>query len=64
MNKKKITSVILSFLLVISAVFTGCGSKSEATATKQASSNGKILVYGAEFEYEKISLYINCSKNR
>jgi ABC-type dipeptide transport system, periplasmic component len=55
MNKKKITATVLSCLLVISAVFTGCGSKSEATSTKQASSNGKTLVYGAEFEDEKIN---------
>jgi peptide/nickel transport system substrate-binding protein len=49
------TGIVLSYLLIISSVFTGCGSKTEATATKRASSNGKTLVYGAEFEDEKIN---------
>lgn len=54
MNKKRVTSIVLSCMLVVSAVFTGCG-KSEATSTKQASKNGKTLVYGAEFEDEKLN---------
>ncbi|AZV57217.1 ABC transporter substrate-binding protein [Clostridium sp. AWRP] len=56
MNKKKVVSIVLSCMLIISVVFTGCQSTAQNTDTKKASTNnGKTLVYGAEFEDEKLN---------
>ncbi|MTK13954.1 MAG: ABC transporter substrate-binding protein [Clostridiaceae bacterium] len=55
MSKKKLLTILLSCMMITSAALTGCGNKSEATATKQASKNGKTLVFGAEFEDEKLN---------
>ncbi len=51
---KKITSILMSFLLIISTVFVGCGSKSQSTTSKEDSKKN-TLVYGAEFEDEKLN---------
>ena len=51
---KKITSVLLSVLFVVSAMFTGCG-KQEASTPNADTGKGKTLVYGAEMEDEKLN---------
>lgn len=51
---KKVTSILLSFLFIISAIFTGCG-KQQTTATNADANKGKTLVYGAELEDEKLN---------
>ncbi len=52
---KKLTSILLSILFVTSAMFAGCG-KSEATTKNNGNSKSeKTLVYGAEFEDEKLN---------
>lgn len=45
-NMKKITSILVSMLFVITAMFTGCGKEQAANSTNEA--KGKTLVYGAE----------------
>lgn len=51
---KKIGSILLGLLFVVSAMFTGCG-KQQTTAANADKSKGKTLVYGAEFEDEKLN---------
>ncbi|MBI6874718.1 ABC transporter substrate-binding protein [Clostridium aciditolerans] len=51
---KKVTSILLSLLFVISAIFTGCG-KQQDVATNADANKGKTLVYGAELEDEKLN---------
>jgi peptide/nickel transport system substrate-binding protein len=49
---KKIASILLSFLFLASVMFTGCG-KQQTTAADV--NKGKALVYGAEYEDEKLN---------
>ena len=51
---RKITSILLSVLFVVSVIFTGCG-KQETAATNADAKKGKTLVYGAESEDEKLN---------
>ncbi|MTK13951.1 MAG: ABC transporter substrate-binding protein [Clostridiaceae bacterium] len=51
---KKVTSILLSLLFVISVIFTGCG-KQQDKATNADAGKGKTLVYGAEMEDEKLN---------
>lgn len=50
---KKITSILVSMVFVITAMFTGCGKEQAANNTNEA--KGKTLVYGAEMEDEKLN---------
>lgn len=52
---KKLMSILLGVMLVVTTVFTGCGNKSQSTSTKQEGDKGKTLVFGAEFEDEKLN---------
>lgn len=51
---KKVTSILLSLLFVISTISTGCG-KQQDKATNADANKGKTLVYGAELEDEKLN---------
>ncbi len=50
---KKITSILVSMLFMITAMFTGCGKEQAANSTN--ANKGKTLVYGAEMEDEKLN---------
>lgn len=50
---KKITSILVSMLFVITAMLTGCGKEQAANSNNET--KGKTLVYGAEMEDEKLN---------
>lgn len=57
---KKYLGIVVCFIMLITTVFTGCGN-STATSNQSNEGKGKTLVYGAEFEDEKINSVLTAS---
>ncbi len=52
-SAKKATAMLLIALFTLSIIFTGCSSKKEQS--EKDDKEGKTVVYGAEFEDEKLN---------
>lgn len=57
MNRKKLIAAFMVFLLImLSVIAAGCAGKIEqVTTTQPVASKEKVVVYGAEFEYDKVN---------